>query len=72
MKLEDIGAGVRVRLTADGRARRLWAAQSDNAATVRYDPPFVGHGDARLVRVTVDGERRARVRTMRPELLEVL
>jgi hypothetical protein len=41
---------------------------SDHHATILH-PPMVG---TELVRVTVDGERRARVRTMRLELLEVV
>lgn len=71
MNAQDVGVGVRVRLSKEGRARRLWAAQSDADATIR-EARLVDNGRGGMcVRVSVDGERRARIRTMQLDYLEI-
>jgi hypothetical protein len=71
MDMKDVGVGIRVRLSEDGRARRLWGQSSEAEATIR-DARLVDNGGKPCVRVTVDGERRARIRTMQLEHLEVV
>lgn len=67
----EVGVGVRVRLSEDGRARRLWGPRSDAEATIR-EARLIDNGHGGLcVRVTVDGERRARIRTMQLVYLEI-
>lgn len=70
MTAQEVGVGARVRLTEDGRARRLWGPQSEAEATIR-DARLIDNGSGRMcVRVTVDGERRGRIRTMRLDSIE--
>lgn len=72
MNAQEVGIGARVRLSEDGRARRLWGQQSDAEATIR-DAKLIDNGlGAMCVRVTVDGERRARLRTMRLDYLDIV
>lgn len=71
MTAEEVGVGLRVRLSEDARARRLWGLHSDAGATIR-EAKLIDNGYGRIcVRVNVDGERRARVRTMQLEYLDI-
>lgn len=70
MNVEEVGVGARVRLSEDGRARRLWGQYSDAEATIR-EARLVDNGRGEMcVRVNVDGERRARIRTMQLTYLD--
>jgi hypothetical protein len=68
VKPEDVAVGVLVRLTVEGQTRRLWAGSSRRTAVVREVKNI---GGVSYAIVGVDGERLARVRTMRPEWLEL-
>lgn len=72
MNAQEARVGARVRLSADGRARRLWGPQSDAAATIREARLVHNYNGGICVRVTVDGERRARIRTMQLTYLDVV
>lgn len=68
----DVGVGARVRLSQDGRARRLWGLRSEAEATIR-EARLIDNGRGGMcVRVTVDGERRARIRTMHLDYLDIV
>lgn len=72
MNPAEVGFGVVVRLTADGRARRLWKHHSDSTATIR-EVGLIDNGSGQLcVRVNVDADRKSRLRTMQLEYLEVV
>lgn len=72
MTAQEVGVGARVRLTAEARARRIWGPSSDAEATIR-EATLVDNGQGGMcVRVTVDGERRARIRTMQLESLDIV
>lgn len=72
MDAQHVGVGARVRLSQDGRARRLWGPQSDAEATIREARLIDNGSGVMCVRVTVDGERRARIRTMQLDYLDVV
>jgi hypothetical protein len=72
MHAHDVRVGARVRLSEDGRARRLWGPQSDAEARIR-EARLIDNGRGGMcVRVTVDGERRARIRTMQLDYLDIV
>lgn len=72
MNAQEVGIGARVRLSADGRARRLWGPNSEAAATIREATLIDNGRGGKLVRVNVDGERKARIRTMQLDFLETV
>lgn len=72
MTAAEVGLGVVVRLTAEGRARQLWKHHSESTATIR-DVTLVDNGSGKLcVRVNVDADRQSRTRVMQLEYLEVV
>lgn len=72
MNAHDVRVGVRVRLSEDGRARRLWNQHSESTATVR-DVKLVDNGSGKLcVKVNVDTDRRSRIRTMQLDCLDIV
>jgi hypothetical protein len=75
MRREDVGAGVRVKLTEAGKAARLWGENSPYHGTIvastKRPALYVDAKGVEYASVNVDYERQARIRTMRLDLIEV-
>lgn len=71
MKAEEVGLGVVVRLTAEGRSRQLWKHHSHSAAKI-LDAELIDNGGAMCVRLNVDEDRTKRTRVMRLDYLELV
>lgn len=76
MTRDDVGAGVRVKLTEQAKALRLWGENTDYHGTIIASPKqpalYVDSRGVEHARVNVDYERKARIRTMQLTHLEVV